>query len=140
MTTRGAGRRARALGLTAAPSSHPFAQMPEEELDARAAALLYKLLRESLAGYERTNEEDEALLARTYPKPAPGDEIQQTAETPEEFDVERAMINGGSSARLAVELVLREKRTVAAFAALADASAAGGNGGVFDPAPTLCWR
>ena len=37
--------------------------MPEEELDARAAALLYKLLRESLAGYERTNEEDEALLA-----------------------------------------------------------------------------
>ena len=47
MTTRGAGRRARALGLTAAPSSHPFAQMPEEELDARAAALLYKLLRES---------------------------------------------------------------------------------------------
>ena len=61
-------------------------------------------------------------------------------EAPEEFDVERAMINGGSSARLAVELVLREKRTVAAFAALADASAAAGNGGVFDPAPTLCWR
>ena len=108
----------------------------DDELDSRAARLLAGLLRTHLKGFTRTPEEDETILATRWPEPTGDEEEDQRAG--EDFDVAKAMILGGEGAKLSVELAMREKRAIAAYAAEAEASAEAGNGLCFEPRPRTC--